>query len=201
MTGTSYRRADNLYLGDNSSGKDRLYAYAPTQIDFDNDYYNVSSTPPSENVDDEVKKVIAYLQSNKESILIQKIMSEVIFEPCVINDTISYFGSLLAYGNVAVVMWISELFVYHYKSDKILKGLLYIAMYYNEAFANLDTMMALAAISHKSSEVRELAVRVLESNCNIVNYDVLRSLNVHEQWLKEYIQDVIRDFQKELCLS
>lgn len=201
MIGTNCRKNDNPFISNNSSGMVRQNMCASTSPIMDNDYFCESSTTTLENVDEEVKRVIAYLHANKESVLLQKIMSEVSFEPNMINDTITYFGTLLAYGDVAVVMWVSELFVSHYKYDKILKGLLYIAMYYSEAFVNADTLMALAAISHKSPEVRELSVRVLESNCNIVNYEVLLTLNVQEQWLKEYIQDVIRDFKKELCLS
>ena len=198
--GTNYKSIDTPYWGDNSSVRVIQNIHSMTQSEIADDYYNISSTTSLENIDEEVKKIVAYLRKNKESVLLQKIMSEVTFEPGMINDTISYFGSLLAYGDVAIAMWVSELFVSHYKYDKILKGLLYIAMYYNEVFVNFDTMMAMAAISHKSPEVRELAVRVLESNCNIVNYDVLRNIIVQDQWLNDYIQDVIRDFKKELCL-
>ena len=201
VVGINYNSIDTPYWSNNSSGVVGQSVYTPVTSHMDNDYYTASSTTSLENLDDEVKRVIAYLHANKESILLQKIMSEVSFEPDVINETITYFGTLLAYGDVAVVMWVSELFVSHYKYDKILKGLLYIAMYYNEVFVNYNTMMALAAISHKSPEVRELPIRVLESNCNMVNYEALLMINVQEQWLKEYVQDVIRDFKKELCLS
>lgn len=166
------------------------------------DYRENSSTIPSADaVDEEVEKVILYLRSSKEQTLIQKISSEVSFEPGIINETISYFGSLLSYGKIAVVMWTSQMFQDYYQIDRVIKGLLYIAMYYSEEFESINRMMAVAAISSKSNEVKELAVRVLESNCNLTNYQILISLDVHESWLREYIDDVIKDFKEALCLS
>lgn len=165
-------------------------------------YYDNSSTGQSVDcLDDEVEKTVAYLRENKEHTLIRKINGETIFEPGIINDTISYFNTLFSYGRTSVVMWVSKMFVDYYRADRIIKGLLYIAMYYSREFESLDSLMAMAAISNKNDEVKELAVRVLESNCNLTNYQVLLSLDVHEDWLKEYIDDVIKDFQKELCLS
>ena len=165
-------------------------------------YFENSSTGQfSECWDDEVERTIAYLRENKEQTLIQKINGETIFEPGIINETISYFNTLFSYGRTSVVRWVSKMFVDYYRADRIVKGLLYIAMYDSREFESLDSLMAMAAISNKNAEVKELAVRVLESNCNLINYQVLLSLDVHEDWLKEYIDDVIRDFQKELCLS
>lgn len=194
--------ADVLFIGDNSSRRVSDNNYSSIQQNINNKYYyDTSSTSSAEkSIDESVKRVVGYLQANKENTLLQKISSEVSFEPGIINGTISYFGTLLSYGEIPLVLWVSDLFVRYYNSDKILKGLLYIASYYNEVFASLDTMMALAAISHKSSEIKELAVRVLESNCNLVNYNALCSVGAQEQWLQEYINDVIRDFKKELCL-
>ena len=61
--------------------------------------------------------------------------------------------------------------------------------------------MALAAMTNRSQEVKELGIRVLESNYSEDNYRALQSIQCEDKWLMDYIQQVIIDFEKELCLK
>lgn len=162
-------------------------------------YYVVSTNSEEEKNDYQVKEVVEYLHINKEPILIQKLFNESAFEPGIKNEFITYFGTLFAYGEIPVVQWTCRLFTRYYGLDKVIKGLLCIATYYHYAFCSFDVMMALAAIAHKSDEVKELAVRVLESNCTMENYYALCHIDTEVLWLREYIDQVISDFKEELC--
>lgn len=150
-------------------------------------------------IDDEISKVIAFFNRNYKSRLLSLIYSDS-FEPGYANNSIAFIKDLFKYGENAVVQWISQLYQENLNEPRVLIGLLHINIYFSQEFHSIGIIMALAAMTNKSQEVKELGVRVLESNCCIEHYQALKSIKCEDIWLMDYIEQVISDFEEELCL-
>lgn len=61
--------------------------------------------------------------------------------------------------------------------------------------------MALAALSHKNDEVKELGVRAFENWNSLNSLEVLKNISFDSNWLQDYLNQVIKDLKSELCLS
>lgn len=151
-------------------------------------------------IDDELTKTIAFLHKNYKARLLSLIHTDS-FEPGCINNTISFIQSLFKFGENAVVQWLCQLYQDYLNDPIVLIGLLNVNIYYSNEFKSVGIIMALAAMTNKSQEVKELGVRVLESHCCIEHYNALVSIQCEEQWLMDYIKQVIIDFKEELCLK
>ena len=94
--------------------------------------------------------------------------------------------------------WINTIFVDNFADVFILVGLLRIIarLDYTEIYPQGQTM-ALAALSHENTEVKECGVRAYESWGTIDSLNELERLKVGTQWLQEYIDDVVLDLKKE----
>lgn len=149
-------------------------------------------------IDDELTRIIDFLNENYKSRLLSLIYSDS-FEPGCINNSISFINNLFKYGENAVVQWICQLYQENLNEPRILIGLLNINIYYSTEFHSVGIIMALAAMTNKSQEVKELGVRVLESKCCTEHYNALRSIKCEDKWLMDYIKQVIIDFEEELC--
>lgn len=160
---------------------------------------SVSTSLAPKDIDNEIQRTIRYLDDNFRGRFISLIHTET-FEPGVSNGTITFVKSLFRYGENAVVNWICRLYKDYLNNASILSGLLNIAIYYKEAFESVDVIMALAALSNKSQEVKELGIRLLESDCCVEHYNTLKSIHCEEKWIMDYVNKLIEDFQKELCL-
>ena len=94
--------------------------------------------------------------------------------------------------------WINTIFVDNFADAFILLGLLRIIarLDYKEISPQGQTM-AVAAFSHKNTEVKECGVRAFESWGTIESLKILENLKVGIQWLQEYIGNVVSDLKKE----
>ena len=94
--------------------------------------------------------------------------------------------------------WINAIFIDNFADVFIIVGLLRIIarLDYTEIFPQGQTM-ALAALSHENTEVKECGVRAYESWGTIDSLNELEHLKVGIQWLQEYIDDVVWDLKKE----
>lgn len=152
------------------------------------------------NIDNNLTKTIIFLDNNYSNRLLSLIHSD-IFEPGCMNNTTSFVGTLFKFGETAVVQWICQLYQKNLDKPSILIGLLNVNIYYSSAFHSVSTIMALAAMTNRSQEVKELGIRALESNYSEDNYKALQSIQCEDKWLMDYIHQVIIDFEKELCLK
>lgn len=152
------------------------------------------------NIDNDLTKIIVFLDNNYRNRLLSLIHTDT-FEPGCMNNTISFIGTLFKFGETAVVQWICQLYQENLNNPSVLIGLLNVNIYYSSAFHSVGTIMALAAMTNRSQEVKELGIRVLESNYSEDNYRALQSIQCEDKWLMDYIQQVIIDFEKELCLK
>ena len=94
--------------------------------------------------------------------------------------------------------WINTIFVDNFADVFILVGLLRIIarLDYTGIYPQGQTM-ALAALSHENTEVKECGVRAYESWGTIESLKILENLTVGIQWLQEYIDDVVSDLRTE----
>jgi hypothetical protein len=98
--------------------------------------------------------------------------------------------------------WISDLYISSFNDDKILIGLIKIIGNIEEStISSVGQVIALASLSHKNNEIKELGVRAFENWASPKSYSVLSNLNVGQGWLQDYINQVVKDLEKELCLS
>lgn len=97
--------------------------------------------------------------------------------------------------------WLNEIFIKNFYDQSIIIGILRIIGRFEPSiiFPQGQTI-ALAALSHSNDEIKELGIRAFEKWCSIESLEILKSLNVESDWLKEYIEDVISDFEEQLCL-
>lgn len=96
--------------------------------------------------------------------------------------------------------WLNSVFIDYFHDTRIIIGLLQIISHieYFEIYPQGPTM-AVAALSHVDSEVRECGIRAFENWGTVESLNVLRNLRCQEKWLQEYVQQVISDLEEELA--
>lgn len=102
-----------------------------------------------------------------------------------------------------VSQWLNDLYLKSFaeKDSSTLIGILkIIEAIEHEAIKDNGRLYAMCAILHKDLEVKELGIRILENKCNLENYGILKNIQIDTQWLNDYLQKVIKDFEEELCL-
>lgn len=97
--------------------------------------------------------------------------------------------------------WLNEIFIQNFQDQSIIIGILRIIGRFEPSviFPQGQTI-ALAVLSHSNDEIKELGIRAFEKWCSIESLEILKSLNIESPWLKEYIKEVISDFEEQLCL-
>lgn len=103
---------------------------------------------------------------------------------------------------IVALNWINDLYIRFFNDEKILTGLVKIIGNIEEnKISSVGQLIALASLSHKNNEIKELGVRAFENWASPKSYSILSNLNVGDGWLQEYINQVVKDLEKELCLS
>ena len=94
--------------------------------------------------------------------------------------------------------WINAIFVENSTDVSVLIGLLRIIarLDYREILPEGQTI-AVAALFHENTEVKECGVRAFEGWGTIESLKILQNLTVGIPWLQEYIDDVVSDLRKE----
>lgn len=95
--------------------------------------------------------------------------------------------------------WLNQLFVESIDQYPVLIGILRVLSHfeYEEIFPQGPTI-ALAALVNSNAEVRECGIRAFENWGTIESLEVLKNTQCEEDWLKEYLQQVIIDLEEEL---
>ncbi len=130
-----------------------------------------------------------------------KIICEEDFEFGYISRSEEIVRDQLKVNELATRNWLNEIFIQHFADEKIAIGVLRIIGRFepSEIFPQGQTI-ALAALIHKSDEIKELGVRAFEKWCSYESYEILKSVQVESKWLSDYIDAVIEDFEDQLCL-
>lgn len=101
-------------------------------------------------------------------------------------------------NDLATKSWLNSIFVESFSNIPILLGLLRIIarIDYLDIYPEGQTM-ALAALSHRDTSVKECGVRAFESWESAEGLKILENLSVAPQWLQEYIDQVVYDLRSE----
>ncbi|HRN47179.1 MAG TPA: hypothetical protein PKW69_04020 [Niabella sp.] len=180
-----------------------LFDFEELKFDFDELFISVDENSTNFKLDENFinQKRIDYLEQKITPLLISLIKNED-FEFGKKNETVKLIEQQLEFNSVATQNWFNKLYIKYFASDeKILIGLLRIVESLNETSLHpTGEIMAIAALSHKNDEVKELGVRIFENWCSLHSYEILKSIKVETVWLQEYITQVIKDIEIELCL-
>ncbi len=103
-------------------------------------------------------------------------------------------------NTLATRNWLNGIFIKNYNNSRILNGILRVLGRFEESiiFPQGNTM-ATAVLSHKDPEIVELGIRAFEEWGSIESLNVLKTVNVEPEWLKQYLNQVISDLEEELC--
>jgi hypothetical protein len=160
----------------------------------------INEEKTTSSIDNSVKSSEQFIRENYQKRYLQLVYQDS-FYPEESNNSIQFIGQLKGiYGNTVLANWFISMYNENVGDPVILKGLLYTILYYSDCFGDLVELSAQAALSHSSKEINELGVRILESQCNEKHYNILCNIKGRENWLQNYIEEVKKDFKKELCL-
>lgn len=190
------------------------YSYASTECETvveeqTNTDINELSVPLDENssnfkVDENYinQKRLAYLDKKITPIFLALIKTED-FEFGKKNESVLLIEEQLKINSVATQNWFNKLYIKNFSNnEKTLIGLLRVVESLDQqALHPTAETMAIAALSHKNDEIKELGIRIFENWGSINSYELLKNLKVGPQWLQDYINQVIKDIEAELWLS
>ncbi|KAA6326224.1 hypothetical protein EZS27_024644 [termite gut metagenome] len=146
---------------------------------------------------------VSFLDTEITPLLVSLIKNED-FEFGYNSESIRLVLKEISENELAAKEWFNRLFNRYYGSEMgttILIGLLHIIEFLHDSLNSIAQTIALASLSHKNNEVKELGVRILEASCTIENLNILKNIKTDTQWLQDYINQVIADFEQVLCQS
>lgn len=110
-----------------------------------------------------------------------------------------FIRKFLKQNSVVTKEWLNSLFLEYFNDSRVVIGLLQIISHldYLEIYPQGPTM-ALAALSHIDSEVKECGIRAFENWETLDSLKVLRTISYPEKWLQEYVDQVIADLEEQL---
>jgi len=172
---------------------------------FENIFF-ISDLFDSPNTD--VKVTENDINNSREYFLSKNISPELInlineeeFEFGFISRSEELINKQLEINDLATRNWLNELFISNFNNDGIVIGLLrIIGRFDQEIIFPQGQTMALAALSHRNDEIKELGIRAFENWASENSIQVLKNTNIELDWLKEYKNEVISDLENELCL-
>ena len=166
----------------------------PLNISVDNTEYIISENEIME-------KRLKYLK-NKVSPLFISLVKNEDFEFGQKSESIKIVENELKKNRIATQNWLSDLYLQYFPTDeKILMGILRVIEYFDEeALSPASHIIALASLN-KSDEIKEVCIRIFENWGSIKSYGILKGIKTDIKWLQAYINQVIKDIEKELCLS
>jgi hypothetical protein len=173
------------------------------KFDFDELFISVDENSTNFKLDENFvnQKRIDYLEQKITPLFISLVKNED-FEFGKKNESGKLIEEQLKFNSVATQNWFNKLYIRYFATDEnILIGLLRVVESLNEQSLHpTGEIMAIAALSHKNDEVKELGIRIFENWCSLNSYEILKSIKVETVWLQDYINQVIKDIEVELCL-
>ena len=109
-----------------------------------------------------------------------------------------FVRELMEQNETVAKEWLNSVYIDHFYDRRVVIGLLQVISHleYLEIYPQGPTM-ALAALSHANSEVRECGIRAFENWSTIESLNVLRNVRCDENWLQQYLSQVIHDLEEE----
>jgi hypothetical protein len=119
------------------------------------------------------------------------------------SESIKLVENELKTNKIATQNWLNDLYIQYFSSDeKVLIGILRIIEYFDEeTLYPISQTIALASLVNKNDEIKEICIRIFENWGSLRSYQILKGIKTDTKWLQLYINQVIKDIEKELCLS
>ena len=149
------------------------------------------------------------INTERESFLKKRITNQLIetiieesFEFGIKSKSEIIIEEQLSINALATRNWLNTIFIDYFDDERIIIGILRIIGRFDERiiFPQGQTM-ALAALSHKSTEIKELGVRAFENWGTYNSINVLENIDLDIEWLSDYKNQVIEDMKEELYVS
>ena len=173
------------------------------KFDFEELFISVDENSTNFRLDENLvnQKRIEYLEQKITPLFLTLIKNED-FEFGKKNESVKLIEEQLELNFAATQNWFGNLYIKNFRSNEnVFIGLLRIVeALKEEALHPIGKIMAMAALNHENDEVKELGIRIFENWCSIESYDILKGIRVDTIWLQEYINQVIKDIEVELCL-
>lgn len=117
-------------------------------------------------------------------------------------ESINLVEENLRINKIATQNWLNKLYLQYFaKDERVLLSLLRIINYLSkDLFYSTCQTIALSAISHRNDEIKEMGIRIFENWGSVESYSILKAIKVDSVWLQKFIDEVIHDLEKELCL-
>jgi hypothetical protein len=112
-----------------------------------------------------------------------------------------FIENLMKKNNIITKTWLNDIFLDYFHIPKIIIGVLQVLSHidYYDVIPQGPTI-AVAALTHKNAEVRETGVRCFENWAAEESLSVLQNLRDSEDWLQDYINQVIEDLQHQTII-
>jgi len=109
-----------------------------------------------------------------------------------------FVRELMEQNEAVTKEWLNAIYIEQFSDIRVVIGLLQVVSHlqYPEIYPQGPTM-ALAALSHANSEVRECGIRAFENWGTIESLNILRNVKCTESWMQEYLSQVIKDLEEE----
>lgn len=109
-----------------------------------------------------------------------------------------FVRELMEQNEAVTKEWLNAIYIEQFSDIRVVIGLLQVVSHlqYPEICPQGPTM-ALAALSHANSEVRECGIRAFENWGTIESMNILRNVKCTESWMQEYLSQVIKDLEEE----
>jgi hypothetical protein len=108
----------------------------------------------------------------------------------------------MSINKMATKEWLNKVYIQNFANQELMIGILRLISRFDiEDVSPQGQTMAMAALAHCNPEVQESGIRAFESWCSIENIDLLKNANVHQPWLKDYLDSVIKEIELEYGIA
>lgn len=175
----------NIFAKSNASRK--ITEFRITDLQFSNDSSSLENNSNARRIND--------LKQRFTSELLQALKQESV-EPGVLGRADSIISNCLQINELATTNWLSDLFIHNFDRPTIAADILLLAgrLPYQTANPTLVTL-AIGGLNHTNIAVQEAAIRAFENWAAPNSLKILENIQVHSEWLRDYLEDVKNDLK------
>ncbi|OGS70992.1 MAG: hypothetical protein A3F91_11235 [Flavobacteria bacterium RIFCSPLOWO2_12_FULL_35_11] len=117
------------------------------------------------------------------------------------NKADTLVKSQMSLNRVVTKEWLNNIYVHNYNNSEYMNGILrLISRFEIDEISPQGPTMAIAAIAHKNEEIQESGIRAFESWSSFNHINILKSIKVESEWLREYLNSVIKNIEAEYAV-
>ncbi|MNE39472.1 hypothetical protein D3C87_1338970 [compost metagenome] len=170
-------------------------------VSYYNDFIISNSNVVRENNENYInKRRLNYIEDKIEPIFISLLKSEEISLDYS-SPAEKLFLELLNENSSITLNWLNSFYVKYFTDEKIHMNILrLIGNLKEEQISSLGILIATSALCNKNVEIKELGMRAFENWGSLNSFNVLSQLDIQQQWLNDYRNQVIKDISKNYGL-